>query len=123
MPVSTLNQIKFFYVNWATCVPLFISVSNEVYQWSFHWLMRSFCSFLETTVKQIEDAFKEFTTKEDIAIILISQYVSVSFTMTFNNFFSAPLLLSMQVNLNMLIHQHFMFSYGTGGFLMGQKGK
>ncbi|RVW70423.1 V-type proton ATPase subunit F [Vitis vinifera] len=40
--------------------------------------MRSFCSFLETTVKQIEDAFKEFTTKEDIAIILISQYVSVA---------------------------------------------
>lgn len=31
---------------------------------------------LETTVKAIEDAFKEFTTKEDIAIVLISQYVS-----------------------------------------------
>ena len=30
----------------------------------------------ETTVKQIEDAFKEFTTREDIAIVLISQYVS-----------------------------------------------
>ncbi|RWR96074.1 V-type proton ATPase subunit F [Cinnamomum micranthum f. kanehirae] len=30
----------------------------------------------ETTVKQIEDAFKEFTTKEDIAIVLISQYVA-----------------------------------------------
>ncbi|KAH7543243.1 hypothetical protein FEM48_Zijuj02G0163900 [Ziziphus jujuba var. spinosa] len=31
---------------------------------------------LETTVKAIEDAFKEFTAKEDIAIILISQYVA-----------------------------------------------
>ncbi|WMV15284.1 hypothetical protein MTR67_008669 [Solanum verrucosum] len=31
---------------------------------------------LETTVKQIEDAFKEFTTREDIAIVLISQYVA-----------------------------------------------
>lgn len=30
----------------------------------------------ETTVKQIEDAFKEFTAREDIAIVLISQYVS-----------------------------------------------
>ncbi|KAF8401785.1 hypothetical protein HHK36_012731 [Tetracentron sinense] len=30
----------------------------------------------ETTVKAIEDAFKEFTTKEDIAIVLISQYVA-----------------------------------------------
>lgn len=32
--------------------------------------------FSETTVRAIEDAFKEFTAKEDIAIILISQYVS-----------------------------------------------
>lgn len=36
------------------------------------------CLCSETTVKAIEDAFKEFTTKEDIAIILISQYVSSS---------------------------------------------
>jgi hypothetical protein len=33
----------------------------------------------ETTVKQIEDAFKEFTAREDIAIVLISQYVSINF--------------------------------------------
>ncbi|KAK8541520.1 hypothetical protein V6N12_014152 [Hibiscus sabdariffa] len=30
----------------------------------------------KTTVKQVEDAFKEFTTREDIAVILISQYVA-----------------------------------------------
>ncbi|KAK7399851.1 hypothetical protein VNO78_11045 [Psophocarpus tetragonolobus] len=30
----------------------------------------------KTTVKQIEDAFKEFTTREDVAIVLISQYVA-----------------------------------------------
>ncbi|KAJ0594571.1 putative ATPase, V1 complex, subunit F [Helianthus annuus] len=30
----------------------------------------------KTTVKQIEDAFKEFTTRDDVAIVLISQYVS-----------------------------------------------
>ncbi|XP_042488879.1 V-type proton ATPase subunit F [Macadamia integrifolia] len=30
----------------------------------------------KTTVKAIEDAFKEFTSKEDIAIVLISQYVA-----------------------------------------------
>ncbi|KAG6392547.1 hypothetical protein SASPL_146771 [Salvia splendens] len=30
----------------------------------------------KTTVKQIEDAFKDFTAREDIAIVLISQYVA-----------------------------------------------
>ncbi|KAK4794481.1 hypothetical protein SAY86_012475 [Trapa natans] len=30
----------------------------------------------KTTVKAIEDAFKEFTTREDIAVVLISQYVA-----------------------------------------------
>ncbi|EYU46517.1 hypothetical protein ABFS82_04G035300 [Erythranthe guttata] len=30
----------------------------------------------KTTVKQIEEAFKEFTSREDIAIVLISQYVA-----------------------------------------------
>ncbi|XP_022758323.1 V-type proton ATPase subunit F-like [Durio zibethinus] len=30
----------------------------------------------KTTLKQIEDAFKEFTAKEDIAVVLISQYVA-----------------------------------------------
>ncbi|KAK2383868.1 V-type proton ATPase subunit F [Trifolium repens] len=30
----------------------------------------------KTTVKQIEDAFKEFTSRDDIAIVLISQFVA-----------------------------------------------
>ena len=30
----------------------------------------------KTTVKAIEDAFKDFTSKEDVAIVLISQYVA-----------------------------------------------
>ncbi|KAL2485901.1 V-type proton ATPase subunit F [Abeliophyllum distichum] len=30
----------------------------------------------KTTMKQIEEAFKEMTTREDIAIVLISQYVA-----------------------------------------------
>ncbi|KAJ6811019.1 V-type proton ATPase subunit F-like isoform X1 [Iris pallida] len=30
----------------------------------------------KTTMKAIEDAFKEFTTKDDVAIVLISQYVA-----------------------------------------------
>jgi V-type H+-transporting ATPase subunit F len=30
----------------------------------------------KTTVKQIEDAFKDFTTRDDIGIVLISQYVA-----------------------------------------------
>ena len=36
--------------------------------------------FAETTVKTIEDSFKEFTNREDIAIVLISQYVSIPTT-------------------------------------------
>ncbi|GFY98833.1 vacuolar ATPase subunit F family protein [Actinidia rufa] len=32
--------------------------------------------YAQTTIKQIEDAFKEFTAREDIAIVLISQYVA-----------------------------------------------
>ncbi|KAA3468911.1 V-type proton ATPase subunit F-like [Gossypium australe] len=31
----------------------------------------------KTTVKQIEDTFKEFTTREDIAVVLISQYLEL----------------------------------------------
>ncbi|CAN8248008.1 unnamed protein product [Cochlearia groenlandica] len=30
----------------------------------------------KTTVRQIEDAFKEFSSRDDIAIVLISQYVA-----------------------------------------------
>ncbi|XP_042431496.1 V-type proton ATPase subunit F-like [Zingiber officinale] len=30
----------------------------------------------KTTVKAIEDAFKEFTSREDIAVVLISQYIA-----------------------------------------------
>lgn len=32
-------------------------------------------SAAETTVKQIEDTFKDFATREDIAIVLINQFV------------------------------------------------
>ncbi|CAI9107725.1 OLC1v1007159C2 [Oldenlandia corymbosa var. corymbosa] len=32
----------------------------------------------KTTVKQIEDAFKDFTSREDVAVVLLSQYVSFS---------------------------------------------
>ncbi|MBA0727545.1 hypothetical protein Golax_000524 [Gossypium laxum] len=42
----------------------------------FHLWMPFVFYLLETTDKQIEDAFKEFTTRTDIAIVLISQYVS-----------------------------------------------
>lgn len=30
----------------------------------------------KTTIKQVEEAFKEFTAREDIAIVLISQYIA-----------------------------------------------
>lgn len=50
----------------------------------------SLSSCSETTVKQIEDAFKEFTTREDIAIVLISQYVS--FLLCFHLLFGLSIL-------------------------------
>uniref|UniRef100_A0A7C9DFK3 V-type proton ATPase subunit F n=1 Tax=Opuntia streptacantha TaxID=393608 RepID=A0A7C9DFK3_OPUST len=37
----------------------------------------------KTTVKQIEDAFKDFTTREDIAIVMISQYCKVHSSATY----------------------------------------
>ena len=33
---------------------------------------------LETTTRAIEDAFKDFTSREDIAVVLINQYVRVN---------------------------------------------
>lgn len=33
---------------------------------------------VETSVKAIEDAFKDFTNREDIAIVMINQYVSAA---------------------------------------------
>ena len=42
------------------------------------WLLLAFVTTggsAETSVKTIEDAFKEFTNREDIAIIMINQYV------------------------------------------------
>jgi V-type H+-transporting ATPase subunit F len=33
-------------------------------------------SFIETTQQQIEDSFKEFTTREDIAVLLINQHIA-----------------------------------------------
>mmetsp|Transcript_11427 Transcript_11427/g.41818 ORF Transcript_11427/g.41818 Transcript_11427/m.41818 type:complete len:125 (+) Transcript_11427:203-577(+) len=34
------------------------------------------CVDKNTTVKQIEDAFKEFTNRTDVAVILITQYIA-----------------------------------------------
>lgn len=53
------------------------SVWNQIdFTFKFLFCFVSWFWFSETTVKQIEEAFKEFTTREDIAIVLISQYVS-----------------------------------------------
>ncbi len=32
--------------------------------------------FAETSVKKIEDSFKEYTNRDDIAIVLINQYIA-----------------------------------------------
>lgn len=49
--------------------------------------------FAETTMKTIEDSFKEFTNREDIAIVLISQYVSIPTTCFWqHNFTLRPVL-------------------------------
>ena len=35
------------------------------------------CNPAETTVKQVEDTFKDFTQRDNIAIVLINQFVSL----------------------------------------------
>ncbi|KAH9687871.1 V-type proton ATPase subunit F [Citrus sinensis] len=53
------------------------SCSCDFWPWVMcHIVTQTSLTKRETTVKAIEDAFKEFTTKEDIAIVLISQYVA-----------------------------------------------
>ena len=39
-----------------------------------HWLVKAVAA-AETTTRQIENTFKDFTQRDDIGIILISQYV------------------------------------------------
>uniref|UniRef100_A0A2P2KHU9 Uncharacterized protein MANES_07G050600 n=1 Tax=Rhizophora mucronata TaxID=61149 RepID=A0A2P2KHU9_RHIMU len=46
----------------------------------------------KTTIKQIEEAFKEFTTREDIAIVLISQYLQQASSSNFGDSFKSPSL-------------------------------
>lgn len=48
-----------------------------------HWNTNSFLGAAETTVKQIEDAFKDFTNREGIAIVMISQFVSLDAALCF----------------------------------------
>jgi V-type H+-transporting ATPase subunit F len=43
---------------------------------------RAFSTPTETSVKQIETAFKEFTSRDDVAIVLISQTVANMIRMT-----------------------------------------
>ena len=38
--------------------------------------IRVYLSFIETTQGQIESAFRTFTSREDIAILLINQYIA-----------------------------------------------
>eukprot|EP00898_Chlorokybus_atmophyticus_P003335 jgi/Chlat1/4001/Chrsp26S04070 len=40
----------------------------------------------KTTTKQIEDAFKEFTTREDVAVVLISQYIANMIRFVLDNY-------------------------------------
>ncbi|KAJ8441832.1 hypothetical protein Cgig2_021522 [Carnegiea gigantea] len=50
---------------------------NWMFDVILYWCLTAKCfTCLETTVKQIEDAFKDFTTREDIAIVMISQYIA-----------------------------------------------
>ena len=47
---------------------------------SVNWVL----THAETSVKAIEDAFKEFTNREDIAIVMINQYVSIKGLLAFS---------------------------------------
>ncbi|XP_028051485.1 V-type proton ATPase subunit F-like [Camellia sinensis] len=55
---------------------LLAGVSNVDLQRKTNYLIVDSTMLLKTTVKQIEEAFKAFTTREDVAIVMISQYVA-----------------------------------------------
>ncbi|KAK4408107.1 V-type proton ATPase subunit F [Sesamum angolense] len=60
----------------------------------------------KTTVKQIEDAFKEFTTREDIAIVLISQYKFLAFFRVTLVVISSVLLLQVANMIRFLVDSY-----------------
>ncbi|KAL3531283.1 hypothetical protein ACH5RR_010605 [Cinchona calisaya] len=54
----------------------YLIVDSGLWQFFILFSLPLWVSVLETTVKQIEDAFKDFTAREDIAVVLISQYIA-----------------------------------------------
>ncbi|KAF4373334.1 hypothetical protein F8388_026165 [Cannabis sativa] len=50
-------------------------MSRTMIKLILNFITNNLCLCSEITVKATEDASKEFTTKEDVAIVLISQYV------------------------------------------------
>jgi len=59
--------------NWAT--PCYVYFANVVFVASFLKFAHHFC-IEGTAVTDIEEAFKKFTERDDVAILLINQYVS-----------------------------------------------
>ncbi|CAL5436830.1 unnamed protein product [Camellia sinensis] len=67
------NMIRFLVDSYNKPVPAILEIPSKDHPYDpTHDSVLS----RETTVKQIEDAFKEFTTREDIAIVMISQFVA-----------------------------------------------
>ncbi|KAG5567511.1 hypothetical protein RHGRI_002904 [Rhododendron griersonianum] len=61
----------------------------------------------KTTVKQIEEAFKEFTTREDIAIVMISQYVSCLYHFVIILFLCFPFMVTLDYPDDRMLCQTF----------------
>ena len=57
----------------------FLVVTESEMHYRLQYYTKKLCAnvlcLVETSVKTIEDAFKEFTNREDIAIVMINQYV------------------------------------------------
>ncbi|CAL5436822.1 unnamed protein product [Camellia sinensis] len=81
------NMIRFLVDSYNKPVPAILEIPSKDHPYDpthdsvlsrvkYLFSAESVTSGRQTTVKQIEDAFKEFTTREDIAIVMISQFVA-----------------------------------------------
>jgi hypothetical protein len=74
------TDVEAGYIQCDMCMGRDLMLLYEICCFHMHSECVSLDVFAETTMKTIEDSFKEFTNREDIAIVLISQYVSIPTT-------------------------------------------
>lgn len=81
-----------------------------IYDFYLPWFLKRIIWYFdsETTVKAIEDTFKDYTTREDIAIILISQYVSYCYRFQFKTHIAWSRYYSLNAMLLRIMESHLL---------------